>query len=297
MQVISTVPSVCKKYHLEDTIKKEKCYQNILLAYQGLLWYKLWIKSIDSHSLTSQVSLGISLEHVASSHLEKMTECFLSFYQDADASSKVWDVIIVPHVRTLEHRQKFDEAKELLQKYRSLNPQNPNAQRYYYYFLCRRNSGIEEQMDGLKALAAHVPSDPLVLTLCEHLQIKDEFQSCVMYLFDLLDYDCWKKKIEPWKKLVDILEKLPSVNTLSKILNPLWSQRKTWWPQYHFLPMSVPQCVNDSGEKDLYITKMILTLFLRDPQLDSYIKTVERLTNDEDETKITSVKIFISKSD
>lgn len=96
------------------------------------------------------------------------------------------------------------------------------------------------------------------------------------------------------KKLVSILEKMAPVNSLSKCLHLLWSQRKAWWPSYHFLPISVPNCVKDTEEKELYVTKAILALFLNDPQLNFYIKAVEKLSDDkEDKDKIASVKTFL----
>lgn len=291
MRAITTVPSSTTRYRLVDTVEKEKYYQNFLLIYKGLLWYKLWIKIMNPDNVS--IGLNIDHKHAASSYLEKMTNCFKTFYQNT-ISFEAQDIVIVPHVRTLEHYQKFDEAKELLQKYCSLNPKNPNAHKYYYNFLCRRNSGIDEQLEVLKILAIHVPSDPLVLTLCEHLQTKNDLPSCLTYLFDLLDYDCWKNKPMPWKKLVSILEKMAPVNSLSKCLHHLWSQRKAWWPSYHFLPISVPNCVKDTEEKELYVTKAILALFLNDPQLNFYIKAVEKLSDDkEDKDKIASVKTFL----
>lgn len=269
-RVILSDQGLVKRYQLAENIKKSKYYKGVLSAYQGLLLYKLWVKGTFQGQVANR---DLDTEHVLSSYLDKMTECFSTFYQEADPSD-VHDIVIVPHIRTLEHVGKFQEAMELLRKYRSLNPQNPNAHRYYYYFLCRRNYTLEERLEVLKTLATYVPSDPLVLTLCEYLE--DDLPSCLGYLFDLLDYDCWKNNQIPWKQLVATIEKYPSVDRLSETLHPLWSQRKSWWPHYHFRPLRPSYKFRDSDEEHLYAMKVKVASFLKDPQLNFFIKTIEK---------------------
>ena len=59
-------------------------------------------------------------------HGNKALLCFDQLVEN----SGVWDIFISKQVELLQYYDKQDEARNILQRYKEKNPENPNAHRY-----------------------------------------------------------------------------------------------------------------------------------------------------------------------
>lgn len=201
----------------------------------------------------------------------QMNKMILSFSSDVVKQEiAVRDVFIKAERQVLEMNENFEAVKKLLKDYCISNPENPNSHKFYYDFLCQTNACEKKKVKVLKKLVKYVPSDPLVLTLCD--LISDNYSDVLRYLFDLLDYSCWQSMVDPWSRLAKLLETLTQLyNTddFNSVVTSVWSDRKSWWPSYHFNLLSIAK------EKKIILYKALVAIFLQDKQLSEYINNVK----------------------
>ncbi|XP_019618902.1 PREDICTED: TATA box-binding protein-associated factor RNA polymerase I subunit A-like [Branchiostoma belcheri] len=196
----------------------------VVKAYTGLIEYGLWIQGRHKVSQLQDVS-GLTGGY------------------DTQES-----VMLDSTLTTCEETvQRTEEARKVLQGYWEKNPENPNAHKYYYFFLKKHNSPNEQKVKVLKELQKIVPSDGLMLDLvC--LKQEEDLGECLHVLFDLLDHHCWSQDIRPWQNLADVLRKIHTIQTPSLLdtLEQCWYIRQDWWPPYHFPPSSAEHMVRSN---------------------------------------------------
>ncbi|KAL5008787.1 hypothetical protein ScPMuIL_014368 [Solemya velum] len=210
-------------------------------GYQGLVWYVEWRRARDTMEHMEKImkdtdfnlSQWTSMNHdqVINSHAIKASNFFSSTFDQMG----VWDIFITKHIELLEFLDRLDEARHTLEQYRDRNSENPNAHKYLYEFSMKHGMETEEKIKQLKAIAGCVPSDSLVLELVQMLwKVRDATAIC--YLFGVLDYGCWRTKLQPWEMMATLLQQICSESDVKvkTSLKNCWQVRASWWPSYHF---------------------------------------------------------------
>lgn len=252
----------------EPTARSE--YIDVLFeAYHGLVYYVEWLKvksqmehvqntATDNIHLQS-TPIMCNYEELMKKHCQKALNCF----QCLKGRLGIWDIFVTKHLELLEYYSRYEECEDLLESYIQTNSDNPNAYRYLYWFYVKNDFSLDKRKEVLKTLARHVPSDPLVLDLCQLLIQGEENVTCLGYLFDLLDYSVWQQEERPWKMLSEVLllvlktKRADMVDTVKTI----WDIRSSWWPVYHFIP---PHDMDTTSDYLLY-HKSLCSLVLFGP--------------------------------
>uniref|UniRef100_K1QFQ2 TATA box-binding protein-associated factor RNA polymerase I subunit A n=1 Tax=Magallana gigas TaxID=29159 RepID=K1QFQ2_MAGGI len=181
--------------------------------------------------------------------------------------------------KILEHYDKLEEAEALLRSYKDKNEDNPNAHKFLYSFAVRQEWQKSARIDLLKSLAKHVPSDPLVIELCELLIQENEGQNAIPFLFALLDDGMWQFELRPWKLMSELLiSEVKGVNVMKGCM----TFRTSWWPQYHF--SSTYNC-----SSQLSFHKAVCCL-LMDPNNTAFPEQVMMTLSPEEKEQFLSLK-------
>lgn len=228
---VFTVHAISKKNHA--VTEQTKNVDILCKAYQGLVYYVEWILAKSRHKKFQD--LGKQLDTETSENFEQlMLACAdkaLNNFEVLKEVSGVWDIFITKHLEILEHYDKLEEAEALLRSYKDKNEDNPNAHKFLYSFAVRQEWQKPARIDLLKGLAKHVPSDPLVIELCELLIQENDGQNAIPFLFALLDDGMWQFELRPWKLMSELLiSEVKGVNVMKGCM----TFRTSWWPQYHF---------------------------------------------------------------
>ncbi|XP_078674170.1 TATA box-binding protein-associated factor RNA polymerase I subunit A-like [Branchiostoma floridae x Branchiostoma belcheri] len=248
-----------KKRAVYFTKATQPIWVPVVKAYTGLIEYGLWLQGRHKVSQLQDVSgltggydtqESVMLDSTLTT-CEETVQRYASKaednFEDVLKEPGVWDIFVAKQVEMLEYYDRTEEAGKVLQGYWEKNPENPNAHKYYYFFLKKYNSPDEQKVKVLKELQKIVPSDELMLDLvC--LKQKEDLGECLHVLFDLLDHHCWSQDIRPWQNLADILRKTHTTQTPSLLdtLEQCWYIRQDWWPPYHFPPSSAEHMVRSN---------------------------------------------------
>ncbi|XP_025103605.1 TATA box-binding protein-associated factor RNA polymerase I subunit A-like isoform X2 [Pomacea canaliculata] len=263
--------------------------KNLLTAYHGLLYYIEWhgaVNKADNHNF-SQLSRSCydMMQHQEEStsvtaHLAR--NYALASFETLSKKKGVWDIFLSKAVEIYEYYQDFEGAKCLLENYRKNNPNNPNSHRFLFELLqrnafCFEDDVIEEKLSCLQSIANLDPANPLVLQLCDELQESKDVR-VVDYLFDLLDYEVWREKLEGWKLLAQSLlicsmEDCKKQKAVKSHLSRCWSTRKDWWPSYHF----TFKTTSSAAQSDLLASKILIASVLLGEDSEFCQKTKHQL--------------------
>ncbi|XP_014778715.1 TATA box-binding protein-associated factor RNA polymerase I subunit A [Octopus bimaculoides] len=259
----------------------------LFIAYQGLIWYLKWFDTRKSKmkSDAAEIESG-TINFTLEAHMCKMLSCFSSAAVKENIA--VRDIFIKAERQALEVNENFEAVKKLLKDYCLSNPENPNSHKFYYDFLCQTNACEKKKVKVLRNFVKYVPSDPLVLTLCD--MISDNYDDVLKYLFDLLDYSCWKTMVDPWSRLANLLETLTQTydtDIFSSVVKSVWSDRKSWWPSYHFTLLSIAK------EKKIILYKALVAVFLQDKQLSEYVNNVKYSVKPQKQTIISEAEATV----
>ncbi|XP_076463724.1 uncharacterized protein LOC143295923 [Babylonia areolata] len=256
---------------------------DLLDAYQGLVFYIDWKAALHRQAESSQNNTLSQSYYSLTSSQGPSDEAVRNIARRAtvglDALVKkpgVWDIFLTKAVEIHEFYGEFDQARDLLWKYRDKNPDNPNTYRFMYDYLTRNAAQLDdevyvsvESLDCLTSLAKLDPANPLVLTLWQKLTDEGSGEEAVRYMFDLLDFDVWQEKAEGWqclaKSLSAGLSKKRSVEERTPFLTALtscWSTRRDWWPEYHFTASVVVNRDQSSSSSQLLTSKVIAAAVL-----------------------------------
>ncbi|OWF56416.1 TATA box-binding protein-associated factor RNA polymerase I subunit A-like [Mizuhopecten yessoensis] len=221
--------------------KSKSQYKDLVFtAYQGLLYYTRW--NLDRQRLASHATVidgddfGQGLyyfdgeEDALKDGAERALSCFSQLYDHLG----VWDIFITKHVKILEHYYRLEEAKSILEMYRDKNSENPNTHKYLYSF-CTKYSLVTRDCDTnlLKAVADCVPSDRLVMDLCDRFIEDGNICDLLVYIFELKDYKCWQNDTRSWRTLSTALQLALDSDNKDMIVEH-WEPRESWWPTFHF---------------------------------------------------------------
>lgn len=258
-----------------------KHVDSLCKAYQGLVFYVEWM--LAKSRLKKIQDLGKQLDVETSENFEQlMLACAdkaLSNFEVLKDVPGVWDIFITKHVQILEHYENLEEAEALLRSYKEKNEDNPNAHKFLYSFAVRQQWPTSARIDLLKGLAKHVPSDPLVIELCELLIQENEGQSAIPFLFALLDDGTWQFELRPWKLMSELL--ISEVKGLN-VMKGCMTFRMSWWPQYHF--SSTYNC-----SSQLCLHKAVCCL-LMDPSNTTFPEQVMTTLSTEEKEQFLSLK-------
>ncbi|GAB1600885.1 TATA box-binding protein-associated factor RNA polymerase I subunit A-like [Argonauta hians] len=242
-------------------------------AYQGLVWFVKWIDTRNSKLMSDSAEIEYdTLNFTLETQMKKMQACFTS--EEVKKHVDVRDIFVNAEREALELNGNFEDVEKLLKDYCISSPENPNSHRYYYDYLCRMNACEEYKIEKLRNFVSYIPSDPLVLTLCD--MISDNYSEVLKYLFQLLDYSCWQMETNPWSRLANVLDTLIQISNTEdfrSLINSVWLDRCSWWPSYHFTLTSVEK------EKKLILYKALVAIYLQDKQLFKYIDKVKHCVN------------------
>ncbi|WAR18303.1 TAF1A-like protein [Mya arenaria] len=157
--------------------------------------------------------------------------------------------------KVLVSMEGVEAGEALLQGYLEARPDNLHPHKYMYQFLLTYNSHQEKLLNILKKIATLSPSDALVIELCKRLPPESQ----IGHLFQLLDYAVWQNDLSPWQQLINCLEHLlyrkEGVAEGQRAVADCWSERKSWWPAYHFSRHMASQ----GGTHDLTLLKLKAT--------------------------------------
>ncbi|XP_029634605.1 TATA box-binding protein-associated factor RNA polymerase I subunit A [Octopus sinensis] len=289
-EAIQELQSVALSSRQIVSVSRNVTYNKALfLAYQGLIWYLKWLDTRKSKmkSDSAEIESG-TINFALDSQMTKMLSCFSAVTVKENIA--VRDIFIKAERHALEMNENFEAVEKLLKDYCLSNPENPNSHKFYYDFLCQTNACEQKKVKVLRNFVKYVPSDPLVLTLCD--MISDNYGDVLKYLFDLLDYSCWKTMVDPWSRLAKLLETLTQTydtDTFSSEVESVWSDRKSWWPSYHFTPLSIAK------ENEIILYKALVAIFLPDKQLSEYINNVKCSVNPQKQTIISEAEATVFK--
>uniref|UniRef100_A0A673BBL0 TATA box binding protein (TBP)-associated factor, RNA polymerase I, A n=1 Tax=Sphaeramia orbicularis TaxID=375764 RepID=A0A673BBL0_9TELE len=155
----------------------------LIQAYRSLLDYVIWcdkkftLDDTDMHSYFRQASV----------HLKEIFK-----------NPGVWDPFIVSYVEMLEFYDDHEEALKILNDYAydDTFPPNPNAHVFLYQYLKRRGASDKKLTKVLKVK--------------QQIQKKGDIKKALGIVMDMLDFACWRKELEVWRSLNDIIGKLNS---------------------------------------------------------------------------------------
>ncbi|XP_052766083.1 TATA box-binding protein-associated factor RNA polymerase I subunit A-like [Mya arenaria] len=231
-------------------------------AYLGLVWYVEWrsyqqkIQQCEQDKVDGKGSQDIhssllNYEMQTSNYAKKALQCFDAL----NGVPGVWDIFILKHVEVLVSMEGVEAGEALLQGYLEARPDNLHPHKYMYQFLLTYNSHQEKLLNILKKIATLSPSDALVIELCKRLPPESQ----IGHLFQLLDYAVWQNDLSPWQQLINCLEHLlyrkEGVAEGQRAVADCWSERKSWWPAYHFSRHMASQ----GGTHDLTLLKLKAT--------------------------------------
>ncbi|XP_062604766.1 TATA box-binding protein-associated factor RNA polymerase I subunit A-like [Saccostrea cucullata] len=250
-------------------------------AYHGLVFYVEWMVAKNRNQRLKD--LGDHLDDDISDNYEDLMESCadkaLNCFDVLKSVPGVWDIFITKQVEILEHYCKLDEAEEILQAYKQQNKENPNAHKYLYHFAVHHNWPVFTRINLLKDLAENVPSDPLVIDLCELLIEEDKAADALRHLFDLLDDGSWQFELRPWKLMSNLLTSNVKSHT---VIEECLKYRLSWWPQYHFTSTH-----NSSSQLCLHKAICCLIIF---PQNICFLESVKALLSAEEKEQLSSTE-------
>ncbi|XP_069115460.1 TATA box-binding protein-associated factor RNA polymerase I subunit A-like isoform X1 [Argopecten irradians] len=235
-QALLDMPKVRGARKLDQ--KNHSHYQALVLqAYQGLLYYSRWkLERLQPSSTTTQMEGlddcfgNLYYSETLQDTAERACSCFNQLYDHLG----VWDIFITKHVQILEHHYRLDEAKTILEKYRDKNQENPNSHKYLYSFCVKhRLVNREETTQILKVLAECIPSDQLVMDLCDMLIEDRSLPDLLFYIFGMKDYQCWQTNIRSWI-ILSVALQLAMTSGNQDLIQSHWKPRESWWAKYHF---------------------------------------------------------------
>ncbi|XP_033733926.1 TATA box-binding protein-associated factor RNA polymerase I subunit A-like [Pecten maximus] len=244
-----------KKLHRRNSPYQDLVFQ----AYQGLLYYTRW--NLDKQRLASiatqmdgdEFRQGLYYSDTETDTLQNSAERALSCFSHLYNYLGVWDIFITKHVEILEHHYRLEEAKTILEKYRDKNRDNPNTHKYLYTF-CEKHKLLnrEDLTQLLKAVSDSVPSDRLVMDLCDRFIEDRNINDLLFYIFELKDYRCWQNDTRSWRILSTALQ-LAMANGDQDMIKLHWNPRASWWPSYHFTYTAESAAENQRGvaERDV----------------------------------------------
>ncbi|XP_060063029.1 TATA box-binding protein-associated factor RNA polymerase I subunit A-like [Ylistrum balloti] len=275
-----------KKWDREKFPNRDLVFQ----AYQGLLYYTHW--NLDRQHLTSQSTqmdedefrqgLYYSDTDTLKDSAERAIACFSQLYDHLG----VWDIFITKHVQILEHYYRLEEAKTVLEKYRDRNKENPNTHKYLCSFCVKHKLLTREcETQLLKAVADSIPSDRMVMDLCDRFIEDKNISDLLFYIFELKDYKCWQNDVRSWRILSTAIQ-LALDNDNQDIIKLHWNPRESWWPAYHF--NNTANGTSDQGGgaemgvapdiQEIWVHRVCCAAMLVGPD-DSFVSSVRGLLN------------------
>lgn len=225
-----------------------------------------------------------------------------------------WDAFVPPYISTLERKPGGKTLVfDLLERYRDAHPANPNGQRFLFEYvagdvLAKRNEEGQRQIQELdhhqrtvlrESLITYNKSAPMdkivALKLVNFLEVdfgneedvEKTRRQIVGVLFDLLDYPEWKRDLQCWKRLVEVLTDVGSVESESdgRSISSVGSQgsvqletllrtrclmkrewfetRADWWPKMHFSARCAAEDLRSSDGKSLVKQKNLFAKFVK----------------------------------
>ncbi|XP_022095693.1 TATA box-binding protein-associated factor RNA polymerase I subunit A-like isoform X2 [Acanthaster planci] len=239
----------------KSDVERQEYWMMMIKAYSGLLKYVNWYRN---YLLPRQEAGTNQLRAEKPGFSDADGVNGSQFTVPVPDKPGVWDIFITKQAEILETNGKVDDARELLQKYITSGPDNPNAYKYLYRHLKRNNGDQQEVIGVLGEYVKRIPSDLLALDLVSLLQQglkrqNPEYSNKIGWitnsLFEMLDYPCWYDRLAPWKALARhltrILKKRDRVAMDAAVM--CWSQRD-WWLYHHFDPKVVKRLVKKSKE-------------------------------------------------
>uniref|UniRef100_A0A673BA01 TATA box binding protein (TBP)-associated factor, RNA polymerase I, A n=1 Tax=Sphaeramia orbicularis TaxID=375764 RepID=A0A673BA01_9TELE len=201
----------------------------LIQAYRSLLDYVIWcdkkftLDDTDDDSVTYQDMHSYFRQ--ASVHLKEIFK-----------NPGVWDPFIVSYVEMLEFYDDHEEALKILNDYAydDTFPPNPNAHVFLYQYLKRRGASDKKLTKVLKVK--------------QQIQKKGDIKKALGIVMDMLDFACWRKELEVWRSLNDIIGKLNSGLNWKDILSETVEPRKDWWPALHFTSFHAAQDSKENPE-------------------------------------------------
>ncbi|XP_013395947.1 TATA box-binding protein-associated factor RNA polymerase I subunit A isoform X2 [Lingula anatina] len=234
--------------------------------YQGMVYYTLWLQAKQYMEKLKEQEDGDPLLHASAltwdeEYLQSHATRAIEAFRNVETQYGVWDIFVTKYVELLEFTEKTEDAYQVLKVYRDHHDENPNAHKMLYKFMKRQNANRGDKLKVLQDYVKLVPSDELVLELCDLLEENatdaegDLIRKVLQLLFNMLDYACWQNFEPPWKKLETLLEKLGKDDIPS--VEKVWSPRHDWWPAYHFT-----SSVIQTADQNLLVCKMKLAHLL-----------------------------------
>ncbi|XP_068707113.1 TATA box-binding protein-associated factor RNA polymerase I subunit A-like isoform X2 [Montipora foliosa] len=161
-----------------------------------------------------------------------------------------WDIFITKQVEVLKYYGKSDDTREILDRYKEKNTENPNAHRYLYFFL---KSGDTDKQELCSVLEGLLQVDPTSDLNEEYVQLRihqsDQpkgLLDALASLFLKLDHAACRNCAKTWKTFADTLQSYFTTEQHKNSLHELWDERGDWWPRFHFRPDQVPDIASTS---------------------------------------------------
>ncbi|KAM7395203.1 hypothetical protein PAMA_006794 [Pampus argenteus] len=239
----------------------------LIHAYRSLLDYIIWCDKRHRHSNTDDSDPSNSQD-------------MHNYFRQASINLKeilknpgVWDPFILSYVEMVEYYEDHAEALKVLNDYAydQAFPPNPNAHVYLYQYLKRHDASERKLIKVLKILHTLVPSHELMLEYSSLLlwsEKKGDIQKALEVVLDMLDFACWRRNLDVWKRLKDIVNKLQLQEDWKEVVSGKMAARKDWWPALHFTRVHAREDSQDNLQ--LMEVKASLTSILCPDQMLKY---------------------------
>ncbi|XP_014663877.1 PREDICTED: TATA box-binding protein-associated factor RNA polymerase I subunit A-like [Priapulus caudatus] len=268
---------------------RTRAVRRALTAYRGMTQYAEWL--IDRQQLRTLAAAATTAAETETGgdylyetqkmgHEESLrnhAEMAMVAFEKLLDEPGVCDAFVTKYVHLIDSSQQHLSVSsvDVLRRYRTRNPDNPNAHRYLYAAVAKRGATAAELLDILEGYAEVNPSDELMLDYVDLLGDDDAVKKMAV-LFDMLDYAAWQHDRRPWQKLSDVLLSVGSEAEVEGALD-LWIDRKSWWPTYHFTEFHA-----NGDDLLLLVSKAVVAVILGESESKFLKKAYQQILADPD---------------
>ncbi|XP_046864952.1 TATA box-binding protein-associated factor RNA polymerase I subunit A-like isoform X2 [Xenia sp. Carnegie-2017] len=238
---------------LKSKANKPKFRESLLhKAYIGLFEYLVNEKnSVNSTKLQDMYDSDEEQDNWLSQTTQSQRNLNFSWkqsmvlFQDVFSNPGVWDQFVPTYLELLKCQEEEGLVRRFLCDYKNNNPTNPNSHRYLYHYMKNHSASLEEKANLLEDLIKIDPSSELIKDFVEYKIELGDTASAVKTIFEKLDHSVNMFCEESWTLLHFFIYNGCKQTTESKVKETLklcWSERESWWPEYHFRMTTNTQC-------------------------------------------------------
>ncbi|XP_046864954.1 TATA box-binding protein-associated factor RNA polymerase I subunit A-like isoform X4 [Xenia sp. Carnegie-2017] len=249
---------------LKSKANKPKFRESLLhKAYIGLFEYLVNEKnSVNSTKLQDMYDSDEEQDNWLSQTTQSQRNLNFSWkqsmvlFQDVFSNPGVWDQFVPTYLELLKCQEEEGLVRRFLCDYKNNNPTNPNSHRYLYHYMKNHSASLEEKANLLEDLIKIDPSSELIKDFVEYKIELGDTASAVKTIFEKLDHSVNMFCEESWTLLHFFIYNGCKQTTESKVKETLklcWSERESWWPEYHFRMTTNTQC--HEGVNNLMLCK------------------------------------------